>query len=147
MRADLNCKCHATRTDNFTSSCKDVMQEAPTVWATKKFLFFETRYLATVILRSVFVSVPFYNFPCFYYCVSIFKVRLKERLKNSAKTVQRSVFFPLPFFLTIVPSCLYLDKNFEIPRLLARISAVSNSSEISFVRFPRSRRIKIRRLV
>ena len=43
-----------------------------TVWATKKFPFFETRYRAMVILRSVFVSVPFYNFPCFYCCVSIF---------------------------------------------------------------------------
>ena len=35
MRADLNCKCHATRTDNFTSSCKDVMQDAPTHWVEK----------------------------------------------------------------------------------------------------------------
>ena len=91
-----------------------------TVWAIKKFPFFETRYRATVILRSVFVSVPFYNFPCFYCCVSILKVRRKERLKNGkkngAKTVQRSVFFPLRFFLTIVHLCLYLDKNFEIPR-------------------------------
>ena len=64
--------------------------------------------------------VPFYNFPCFYCCVSILKVRRKERLKNGkkngAKTVQRSVFFPLRFFLTIVHLCLYLDKNFEIPR-------------------------------
>ena len=42
-----------------------------TVWVTKKFPFFETRYRATVILRSVFVSVPFYNCPCFYCCVSI----------------------------------------------------------------------------
>ena len=91
-----------------------------TVWVTKKFPFFETRYRATVILRSVFVSVPFYNFPCFYCCVSILKVWRKERLKNGkkngAKTVQRSVFFPLRFFLTIVHLCLYLDKNFEIPR-------------------------------
>ena len=91
-----------------------------TVWATKKFPFFETRYRAMVILRSVFVSVPFYNFPCFYCCVSILKVRRKERLKNGkkngAKTVQHSVFFPLRFFLTIVHLCLYLDKNFEIPR-------------------------------
>ena len=51
----------------------------------KKFPFFETRYRATVILRSVFVSVPFYNCPSFYCCVSILKVRRKERLKNSKK--------------------------------------------------------------
>ena len=55
------------------------------VWVTKKFPFFETRYRATVILRSVFVSVPFYNCPCFYCCVSILKVWRKERLKNSKK--------------------------------------------------------------
>ena len=66
----------------------------------KKFPFFETRYRATVILRSVFIFVPFYNFPCFYCCVSILKVRCKERLKNGkkngakngVKTVQRSVY-------------------------------------------------------
>ena len=85
-----------------------------TVWVTKKFTFFETLYRATVILRSVFISVPFYNYPCFYCCVSILKVRRKERLKNGkkngAKTVQRSVFFPLPFFLTIVPLCLYVPR-------------------------------------
>ena len=50
-----------------------------TVWVTKKFPLFETRYCAMVILRSVFVSVPFYNFQCFYCCVSILKVRSKER--------------------------------------------------------------------
>ena len=50
-----------------------------TVWVTKKFPFFETRYRATVILHSVFVSVPFYNFPCFYCCVSVLKVQRKER--------------------------------------------------------------------
>ena len=55
------------------------------MWVIKKFPFFETRYRATVILRSVFVSVPFYNFPCFYCCVSILKVRRKERLKNGKK--------------------------------------------------------------
>ena len=49
------------------------------------FPFFQTRYSATLILRSVFVSVPFYNFPCFYCWVSIFKLRCKERLKNGAK--------------------------------------------------------------
>ena len=96
-----------------------------TVWVTKKFPFFETRYHATVILHSVFISVPFYNFPCFYCCVSILKVRRKERLKNGkkngakngVKTVQRKVFFPLPFFLTMyVPLGLYLDKNLEIPQ-------------------------------
>ena len=61
----------------------------------RKFPFFKTRYRATVILRSVFVSVPFYNFPCFYCCVSISKVRRKERLKNGkkngVKTVQKTV--------------------------------------------------------
>ena len=70
-----------------------------TVWVTKKFPFFETCYRATVILRSVFVSVPFYNFPCFYCCVSILKVRCKEWLKsgkkngakNGVKTVQKTV--------------------------------------------------------
>ena len=70
-----------------------------TVWVTKKLPFFETRYRATVILRSVFVSVPFYNLPCFYCCVSILKVRRKQRLKNSkkngvkncVKTVQKTV--------------------------------------------------------
>ena len=51
----------------------------------KKFLFFETRYRATVILHSMFVFVPFYNFLCFYCCVSILKVRRKERLKNGKK--------------------------------------------------------------
>ena len=56
----------------------------PTVWVTKKFPFFETRH-ATVILHSMFVSVPFYNFPCFYCCVSILKVRRKEWLKNGKK--------------------------------------------------------------
>ena len=90
-----------------------------TVWVTKKFPFFETRYRATVILRSVFVSVPFYNFPCFYCCVSIFKVRREERLKNGkkngAKTATQRVF-STALFLTIVPLCLYLDKNFEITR-------------------------------
>ena len=34
------------------------------------------------------------------------KERLKNGKKNGAKTVQRSVFFPLPFFLTIVHLCL-----------------------------------------
>ena len=73
-----------------------------TVWVTKKFPFFETRYRATVILRSVFVSVPFYNFPCFYCCVSILKVRRKERLKNGvkngAKTATQRVFSTALFF-------------------------------------------------
>ena len=65
----------------------------------KKFSFFEIRYRVTVILHSVFVSVPFYNCPCFYCCVSILKVWRKERLKNSkknsakngVKTVQKRV--------------------------------------------------------
>ena len=65
------------------------------------------------------------QFPCFYCCVSILKVRRRERLKNgkknaakkSVKTVQRSVFFPLPFFLTIVPFCLYLDKKILNPSM------------------------------
>ena len=61
----------------------------------KKVPFFETCYRAMVILRFMFVSVPFYNFPCFYCCVSILKVQRKERLKNgkknSAKTVQKTV--------------------------------------------------------
>ena len=57
----------------------------------KKFPFLETRYLATVILCSVFVSVLFYNFPCFYCCVSILKVRHKERLKNGAKNSVKTV--------------------------------------------------------
>ena len=56
-----------------------------TVWVTKKFPFFETRYRAPVILHSVFVSIPFDNFPCFYCWVSILKVRRKERLKNGKK--------------------------------------------------------------
>ena len=85
----------------------------------KKFPFFETRYRATVILRSVFVSVPFYKFPCFYCCVNILKVRREERLKNGkkngAKTATQRVF-STALFLTIVPLCLYLDKNFEITR-------------------------------
>ena len=72
--------------------------------------FFETRYRATVILRSVFISVPFDNFPCFYCCVSILKVRRKERLKNGVKTVQRNVFFPLPFFLTIIYTSLLVPR-------------------------------------
>ena len=29
-RADLNCKCHAPRTDDFTSPPKDAVQDAPT---------------------------------------------------------------------------------------------------------------------
>ena len=48
-------------------------------YGSQKVPIFETRYRATVILRSVFVSVPFYNFPCFYCGVSILKVRRKER--------------------------------------------------------------------
>ena len=36
------------------------MYVTDTVWVTKMFPFFETRYRATVILHSVFVSVPFY---------------------------------------------------------------------------------------
>ena len=47
--------------------------------------FFETCYRATVILRSVFVSVLFYNFRWFYCCVSILKVRRKEQLKTGIK--------------------------------------------------------------
>ena len=73
-----------------------------TVWVTKKFPFFETRYRATVILRSVFVSVPFYNFPCFYCCVSILKVQREERLKNGkkngAKKATQRVFSTALFF-------------------------------------------------
>ena len=57
----------------------------------KKFPFFKTRYRATVILRSVFVSVLFYNFPCFYCCVSILKLRRKERLKNGKKNSAKNV--------------------------------------------------------
>ena len=72
----------------------------------KSSLFFETRYRATVILRSVFVSVPFYNFPCFYCCVSILKVQREERLKNGkkngakngAKTATQRVFSTALFF-------------------------------------------------
>ena len=52
-----------------------------------------------VILHSMFVSVPSYNFPCFYCCGSISKVWRKERLKkgkkngakNGVKTVQKMV--------------------------------------------------------
>ena len=44
-----------------------------------------------VILRSVFVSVPFDNFPWFYCCVSILKVRCKERLKNGKKKGVKTV--------------------------------------------------------
>ena len=69
----------------------DGMVIAHTVWVTKKFLFFETRYRATVILRSVFVSVPFHNCPCFYCCVSILKVCSKERLKNNKKNSAKTV--------------------------------------------------------
>ena len=61
------------------------------VWVTKKFPFFQTRYRAKVILHSVFVSVLFYNFPCFYCCVSILKERCKERLKNGVKISVKTV--------------------------------------------------------
>ena len=44
-----------------------------------------------VILRSVFVSVPFHNFPCFYSCVSILKVLRKELLKNGKKNGVKTV--------------------------------------------------------
>ena len=90
------------------------------VWVTKKFPFFETRYRATVILRSVFVSVPFYNFPCFYCCVSILKVRREEWLKNGkkngAKNGNAACFFHCPFSNSCTSLLLYLDKNFKIPR-------------------------------
>ena len=84
-----------------------------TVWVTKKFPFFETRYRAMVILRSVFVSVLFYNFPCFYCCVSILKVRRKEQLKNGkkngakngVKTATQCVFSP-PLFCNYCTSLL-----------------------------------------
>ena len=57
------------------------------------------------------------QFSVFFIAVSAFlKYGAKNGKKNGAKTVQCSVFFPLPFFLTIVPLCFYLDKNFEIPR-------------------------------
>ena len=84
----------------------------------QKVPIFRNALPCTVILRYVFISVPFYNFPCFYCCVSILKVRRKERLKNGKKNGAKTAkqFFPLPFFLTIVPPCLYLDKNFEIPQ-------------------------------
>ena len=62
----LSC-CSGTQQEDIISS---VIIGTYRVWATKKFPFFEARYRATVILRSV--SVPFYNFPCFYCCVSIF---------------------------------------------------------------------------
>ena len=68
-------------TNRLNSSCNQTHVR----YGSQKVLVFETRYRATVFLRSVFISVPFYNFPCFYCCVSILKVRRKERLKNSKK--------------------------------------------------------------
>ena len=62
-----------------------------TVWVTKKFPCFVTRYRATVILRSVFIPVPFYNFLCFYCCFSVLKVWRKERLKNGKKNGAKTI--------------------------------------------------------
>ena len=76
---------------HFHTSSKQCSRLQDYSMVTKKFPFFEIRYRAMVILLSVFISVPFYNFPCFYCCVSILKVRRKERLKNGAKTVQKTV--------------------------------------------------------
>ena len=39
----------------------------------------------------VFVSVAFYNLPCFYCCVSILKARREERLKNGKKNGGKTV--------------------------------------------------------
>ena len=99
-----------------TLSFPFLLPSFPTVWVAKTFPFFETRYRATVILRSVFISVPFYNFPCFYCCVSILKVWCKERLKNGkkngakngVKTATQRVFSTALFSnYCTVPLCLY----------------------------------------
>ena len=108
----------------------------------KKFPFFETRYHATVILHSVFISVPFYNFLCFYCCVSIFKVRRKEQLKNGKKNgakngvkmVQCSVFFPLPFFLTIfyLSACTSIKTSKSLDDSLKYLPSAAVSKFLSY---------------
>ena len=66
-----------------------------TVRATKKFPFFLNTLPYNGKFAFVFVSVAFYNLPCFYCCVSILKARREERLKNGkkngGKTVQKTV--------------------------------------------------------
>ena len=71
----------------------NVILSRHTVWATKKFPFFETRYRATVNLRSCSFPLRFTIYRVFI-GVSILKARREEQLKNGkkngGKTVQKN---------------------------------------------------------
>ena len=118
-----------------------------TVWVTKKFPFFETRYHAMVILRSVFVSVPFCNFPFFLLLCQYFKSTAqrtvkngkKNGAKNGVKTAMQRVFSTALFSnyciylsaCTSIKTSKSLDDSLEylpsaaVPKFLSYVSTFS----------------------
>ena len=99
------------------------------------------RYRAHV--RAVKLVATFLATRCLYRRL----LKMLKRLNGKSCISCKEVDHARVFCLAIVPLCLYFNKNFEIPRLLALMSSLRRSLDMSKARFPHRRSSKIRCLV